>query len=446
MLLSFVSPYMSRGAFRLLMAALVGIGSLAVQAEATVSQSAVEADTAQTAAQLKKGTAGVVVKNQSTLQTKPANEVDISEVMRRRLLAIDSKSDGTKKTVRPNAAVKAVMAKQVAKAAVDKPDVVVLATGGTIAGRGASEVSANYQAAQISGEALLGALPQLSRLADVRAEQITNIASQDMSVAVWQKLAGRVRALLADNDVAGLVITHGTDTLEETAFFLSLVIDSDKPVVLTASMRPSNGLSADGPMNLYNAVAVASAPQSRGRGVLVVANDLIHPARAVTKTHTTRVDTFQSGLGGVLGTAQVGHVRYLRPASRLRAGNDFAAALDKPWPRVDILFGHAGFAADQVASSVKQGAKGLVFAGVGNGNMNKATLAAVQKAIAQGVVVVRSSRVGEGYVDRNMEINDDTLGSVAAGNLSPAKSRILLQLALLHNMDTAAIQQAFERF
>lgn len=424
--------------------------STALQAEVILPESAVEEMTKRTnqVTQENRQTGhpverGVSDTQPSTLKTRPAQEVDVSKTVRQRLLNATSAAD----TAKMPAKIKAATSDQSDNnSAADKPDVVVLATGGTIAGRGKSEVSANYQAAQITGDALLSALPQLSRLADVRAEQITNIASQDMSVGVWQKLAKRVNTLLAKPEVDGIVITHGTDTLEETAFFLSLVVDSDKPVVLTASMRPSNGLSADGPMNLYNAVAVAGAKASHGRGVLVVANDIIHRARVVTKTHTTRVDTFQSGLAGALGTAQVGHVRYFQPASRVSAGDSFAAALEKPWPRVDILFGHAGFAADQVVSSIRHGAKGLVFAGVGNGNMNKATLEAVEKAIKQNIAVVRSSRVGYGYVDRNMEINDDTLGSIAAGNLSPAKARILLQLTLLNNMNTAQIQQAFERY
>lgn len=327
-----------------------------------------------------------------------------------------------------------------------RPEVVVLATGGTIAGQGESNVSANYKAAQLSGEALLAALPQLSQLADVRAEQVVNIASQDMTLSVWQQLAKRINTLLAMDKVSGVIVTHGTDTLEETAYFLSLVVDSDKPVVLTAAMRPANGLSADGPMNLYNAVAVAASPASKGRGVMVVINDTIHGARAVSKTHTTQVHTFRSGDDGIEGTAQVGHVRYVRPPSRAVVKDVFAAALDKPLPRVDILYGHVDFAADQITSALKRGAKGLVIAGVGNGNMNKAALAAVEKAIAKGVAVVRSSRVGYGYVDRNMEINDDALGTIAAGNLSPAKARILLQLALQNGDDTTEIQRDFMRY
>src|SRR4051794_3955768 len=188
------------------------------------------------------------------------------------------------------------------------PRVVVLATGGTIAGAAASNVTAGYSSGQVGVDQLLNAVPQAKKLANLRGEQISNIGSQDMNDEVWIKLATRVNELLAMPDVTGVVITHGTDTIEETAYFLNLVVKSDKPVVLTASMRPSTALSADGPLNFYNAVAVAANKRAVGRGVMVVINDWIHGAGSLTKTSTTAVQTFMSPLSGLIGTVAYGDI------------------------------------------------------------------------------------------------------------------------------------------
>jgi len=192
------------------------------------------------------------------------------------------------------------------------PNIVVLATGGTIAGAAASDVQAGYTSGQVGVEQLLAAVPQAKKLANLRGEQISNIGSQDMNDEVWLKLAKRVNELVAMSDVSGVVITHGTDTIEETAYFLNLVVKSRKPVVLTAAMRPSTALSADGPLNFYNAVAVAANKESAGRGVLVVVNDWIHGASSLTKTSTTAVQTFLSPLSGLIGTVTYGEVEFYR--------------------------------------------------------------------------------------------------------------------------------------
>src|SRR5512143_3255082 len=197
--------------------------------------------------------------------------------------------------------------------AADKlPSVVVLATGGTIAGAAASDVQAAYTSGQVGVEQLLAAVPQAKKLAVMRGEQISNIGSQDMNDAVWLKLARRINELTAMPDVDGVVITHGTDTIEETAYFLNLVVRSKKPVVLTAAMRPSTALSADGPLNFYNAVAVAANKDAAGRGVLVVINDWIHGASSLTKTNTTAVQTFLSPLRGLIGTVSYGEAEFYR--------------------------------------------------------------------------------------------------------------------------------------
>src|SRR3954453_3465621 len=218
------------------------------------------------------------------------------------------------------------------------PTVVVLATGGTIAGAAESDVQAAYSRGQVGVDQLLNAVPQAKKLANMRGEQISNIGSQDMNDEVWIKLATRVNELLAQPDVAGVVITHGTDTIEETAYFLNLVVKSKKPVVLTASMRPSTALSADGPLNFYNAVAVAANRNAEGRGVLVVVNDWIHGASSLTKTSPPAVQTFLSPISGLIGTVAYGDVEWYRgPVGKNTTSSDFSVTPTTVMPRVDII-------------------------------------------------------------------------------------------------------------
>src|SRR5262245_56919562 len=193
---------------------------------------------------------------------------------------------------------------QAAQAQSGLPRIVVLATGGTIAGAAATDVQAGYKSGQVGVDQLLAAVPQANKLATLRGEQVANIGSQDMNDDVWLKLAARVNALAAQPDVNGVVITHGTDTIEETAYFLNLVVKSNKPVVMTAAMRPATALSADGPLNFYNAVGVAAYKDAAGRGVLVVVNDWIHGASSLTKTSTTAVQTFLSPVRGLVGRSE----------------------------------------------------------------------------------------------------------------------------------------------
>src|SRR6516225_8236525 len=218
------------------------------------------------------------------------------------------------------------------------PTVVVLATGGTIAGAAASDVQAAYTSGQVGVDQLLAAVPQAKKLASLRGEQISNIGSQDMNDEVWLKLARRVNELTAMPDVDGIVITHGTDTIEETAYFLNLVVKSKKPVVMTAAMRPSTALSADGPLNFFNAVAVAANKNASRRGVLVVINDWIHGASSLTKTSTTAVQTFLSPLRGLIGTVAYGDVEFYRgPVGRNTVNSEFSLDGVSALPRVDII-------------------------------------------------------------------------------------------------------------
>ena len=268
-----------------------------------------------------------------------------------------------------------------------------------------------------------------------------------MNDEVWLQLAKALSAALAKSDVDGALITHGTDTLEETSYFLSLVTKSPKPVVMVGSMRPATAISADGPGNIYNGVAVAADPKASGRGTLVSLNDEFHYARNVVKTDTTSVQTFESINRGPAGLVHTGTVEWFAPMDKkVGAQTEFSVdGLDK-LPRVDILYAHANMSADLIEAAVKNGAKGIVVAGVGDGNMTTPALDALKKAAASGVVVVRSTRLPKGLVLRNNEVNDDEMGFVASGELNPAKSRVLLQLALTKTSDPKRIQAMFYEY
>ena len=212
-----------------------------------------------------------------------------------------------------------------------------------------------------------------------------------MSFDILLKLAKRINELAAKGDVDGFVVTHGTDTMEESAYFLNLTVKTDKPVVMVGSMRPSTALSADGPLNLYNAVAVAADPKAKGRGVLVVMNDTIHGARALNKTSTTAVETFQSPMSGEVGIASYGKNKFFNtPIWKNTSKSEFDITNVTKMPRVDVIFASMDMSPDLIDAAVANGAKGIVIAGVGNGNMNKASVDAAAKAAKNGVIVVRS--------------------------------------------------------
>jgi L-asparaginase len=330
-----------------------------------------------------------------------------------------------------------------------KPKIKVLATGGTIAGAQASTSQAGYKSGTFSIDDLINAVPQLKDVADLTGEQVANIGSQTMNHEVWLKLAKRVNEVLKDNDTDGVVITHGTDTMEETAYFLSLVVKSDKPVVLVGSMRPATAISADGPANLYNAVSLAVSPLARGRGPLAVLNDDIHYAREAQKTNTTELDTFKSPNRGRAGVMNTGKIEFFSEnTTRHGTKSEFSVDGKAPsdLPRVEIVYSYENLGPEMIDDLVKEGVKGIVLAGVGDGNSTDAAIAALSAAAKKGVAVVRSSRVGSGLVVRNVEVNDDKLGFIAAMELSPQKARILLMLGLMITSDPAKLQQFFMEY
>ena len=327
------------------------------------------------------------------------------------------------------------------------PNIVILATGGTIAGSASTGAQAGYTSGQVTIDAMVNSIPEIKKIANIKGEQISNVGSQDMSFEIMLTLAKRIAELAAQKDVTAIVITHGTDTMEETAYFLNLVVKTDKPVVLVGSMRPSTAISADGPLNLYNAIAVAADPQAKGRGVLLVMNDWIQSAQNLIKVSTTAVQTFMSPIKGLIGTTAYGVSEFYRyPISTYGAKSEFSVEGVTRLPRVDIVYACADMPADLIDASVERGAKGIVIAGVGNGNMTKAALEACQRASMKGVAVVRSSRVATGNVGRNVEVNDDELGLIASVDLNPQKSRILLSVALLKPRKPEAIQQLFYQY
>lgn len=328
-----------------------------------------------------------------------------------------------------------------------RPHIHILATGGTIAGKSDSSTKAGYTSGQVDISGMLNAVPDLERFANVTGEQFSNIGSQDMSFKIMTRLARQINRLISQKDVDGIVVTHGTDTMEETAYFLNLTVKSEKPVIMTGAMRPSTAVSADGPLNLFNAVAVAANPDAKQRGVMVVMNDRIHGAHSLTKTNTTSVETFLSPVNGLMGTVIYGVVKFFRgPFRKHTLNSDFEPEWEFPLPRVDIIYACADMPPDLIEASVERGAKGVVIAGDGNGNMNQASIDAAADAAKKGIYIVRASRVPTGTVGRNVEVDDDAHGFIVSDELNPAKARILLMLALTKPLTTEQLQELYYHY
>jgi L-asparaginase len=236
------------------------------------------------------------------------------------------------------------------------------------------------------------------------------------------------------------VVTHGTDTQEETGYFLDLVVKSDKPVVLTGSMRPATAISADGPKNLYDAIVVASNPKSKGKGVVISFNEGIFDARDVMKLSTTKVNAFASPNTGPIGQVYDGKVR------EVNVGSPFVVTADTKLPRVDIVYMYADAPADQIDFLISKKVDGIVIAGVGNGNFNKAYMDAVKRAVAAGIVVCRASRTPSGRVVLEDEIDDAKLGTIVSDDLTAQKARVLLMLGLTKTRDKKQLQEYFFTF
>ena len=328
-----------------------------------------------------------------------------------------------------------------------KPNIHILATGGTIAGTGGSATSTNYTAGQVAIGTLLDAVPELKNIANVTGEQIVRIGSQDMNDEVWLILAKKINQLLKRPDIDGIVITHGTDTMEETAYFLNLTVKSDKPVVLVGAMRPSTALSADGPLNLYNAVVTAGAKESVGKGVLVAMNGLILGAESVLKRNTIAVQTFQAPNSGALGYIFNGKVFYNQaPLKKHTTQSVFDVTNLNSLPKEGIVYSYSHIEAEMVTTLLHQDYKGIIPAGVGNGNIHKNIFPVLTEARKKGILVVRSSRVPTGPTTLDAEVDDAQYQFIASQELNPQKSRVLLMLALTKTNDWKQIQQYFNEY
>ena len=328
-----------------------------------------------------------------------------------------------------------------------KPKIRIIATGGTIAGVSTTSASSAYTAGQVGIQTLLDAVPQILNLAEVDGEQLVNIGSQDMNDEVWLKLAKRINELLNKEGYDGVVITHGTDTMEETAYFLNLTVKSDKPVVLAGSMRPSNAISADGPANLYNAVAAAASPACKGMGVLCCMNNQLLDAKTVIKTHTIDCDTFEGGPSGIIGYIYNGEAHLLQtPNNKHTTKSVFDVSKIERLPRVGIVYGYANASPLPMQAFVDAHFDGIVLAGVGDGNFYKDVFDVAVKAQNSGIQIVRSSRCPTGPTCLNSEVDDEKYHFCASLDLNPQKARVLLMLALTKTHDWKEIQQFFKEY
>lgn len=329
------------------------------------------------------------------------------------------------------------------------PRVRVLSTGGTIAGKGATSTSlTEYQGSSLEAAELVAAVPEIGPYADVSAEQVVNQGSPNITPRTWCQIAEVIGTLYKrDPGIAGVVLTHGTSTLEETAYFLHLTVRDPRPVVVVGSQRPATAISADGPLNLLNAVRVAAEPEARGKGVLVVMNDEINGARDVTKSNTYRVETFRSGELGFLGYVDGDKVSFYKASTRRHTVNsEFELPNAGALPRVEIVYTYAQASTTPVYALLRENVDGIVFAAPGAGSLSNEEIGVVREAIASGskTVFIRASRTGNGRVAPRAQY--DRYGTIPADNLSPQKARILLMLALTKTRDAKEIGRIFSEY
>lgn len=328
-----------------------------------------------------------------------------------------------------------------------KPKIALIGTGGTIAGRGASPVHPSaYECSVDSVDDLLAALPAAREVADIEAEQLFQTGSENIGTTELLRLAKRISDLLKRADIDGVVVTHGTDTIDETAYFLHLSLPSAKPVVVVGAMRPPSALSHDGPLNLYQAIVVAASDAAYGKGTLVVANDEIHSARDVVKTSTFKQEAFRSSFGP-LGVVVDGRAMFYRTlARRHTVTSEWNIDSIDSLPGVAIIYAHGGISSELVDNVAASGVQAIVYAGTGNGNVSRPVVAALLRARANHIHVVRASRTGSGVVVRNAAQPDDRYGWLACDDQVPHKARLLMMLALSSPLADGDLQNVFERY
>jgi L-asparaginase len=325
-------------------------------------------------------------------------------------------------------------------------NIVIVATGGTIAGSAKSSTqTVGYKAGSVGVDEIIQSVPELANIKDAKitSEQVLQIGSENFTNEDLLKLAKRVKEILKTSDA--VVITHGTDTLEETAYFLNLVINTDKPIILVGSMRPSSAISADGAMNLYNSVLVANSADSKKRGVMVVFNDNIFDARNVTKSNSYKVDAFSSPNTGAIGFVHNGKISF---TNNVTTTNTFASEFDidniKKLPQVDILVGSSGATSTYIDAARKAKIDAIIYAGTGNGSLATPIIKELTNARADGIMVVRASRISAGHVARDDEM--DKNGFIASYDLSPQKARILMMVGLTKSKDEKYLQGLFSKY
>lgn len=322
------------------------------------------------------------------------------------------------------------------------PRIAIVATGGTIASTAADSAQLADYCVSTAAEDLVQAVPELAGLAEFEFEQIGNVESHQIGDKTLLQIARAVQQFCDRDDIDGVVITHGTDTLEETAFYLHLSLDTHKPVVMVGAMRPASALSADGPLNLFHAVVVASHPDSNAKGVLVVMNDRIASARHVTKGHANGVDAFAPTEFGYLGLVFGPWVQYQSALVTLHtAQSPFKRSFETDQlPPVDIIYDHQGAGLHQYSAAIEV-SEGIVLAATGQGSLSPQASEGARLALAANVCFVRSTRVWQGVV--RPSVKDGQFGTVAAFTFTPAKARVLLRLAMAKTRDRAQIQQWF---
>lgn len=328
-----------------------------------------------------------------------------------------------------------------------KPNIVIIGTGGTIAGAGASSVNTgDYDSAKVAVDKIIAAVPEMKEVANVKGEQIFQIGSESFNDERILKLAKRISELVKQPDVDAVMVTHGTDTIEETSYFLNLTLKTDKPVVIVGAMRPGTALSADGPLNLYNAAVTAASPDSKGKGVLVVMNDEIHSARDVSKTNALKVETFRS-LYGPLGVVVESKPYYYRlPARPHTTATEFDIDQITSLPKVDVFYAHTSMDPKILEAITSNGSKALIYGGTGNGSVAdymEEPLKAVRK---KRVVVVRVTRTGSGLTVHNGEEKDDENDWIVGADQTPQKARILTSLALTKTQDPKEIEKILYKY
>ncbi|MBV2179989.1 asparaginase [Castellaniella sp. MT123] len=325
------------------------------------------------------------------------------------------------------------------------PRLVLLGTGGTIASTASDATTLSDYSVTENVDALLAGIPGIEQVARLGYQQVFNVDSREITNGMLVRLATQVQDLLDDPKVDGVVITHGTDTLEESAYFLNLVLKSRKPVVFVGSMRPGSAISADGALNLYNAILLAASREARGLGVLVMLNDRFFAARFVTKMNTTRVEAFDAPDQGSLGAICQGRVHLFQaPACVHTEKTDFSLDDLGVLPSVDIVYDHQSAGMHHYLASIKAGVGGIVVAACGNGSLSPNAEEGLSRAVGKGIVCVRSSRVPTGIVTRSQ--HDEPHGLIASNSLNPQKARILLMLALTQTTDRTRIQDYFDRY